>query len=92
MGTFFVLLFFEADAWPATVVFVVALLLAVCFLRLTLTNQQTAGATEEFDDLSDVTSTTPTPQPRADLFKEVDDGFIPRLPSDVSIESDQFSV
>ncbi|CAE7745244.1 unnamed protein product [Symbiodinium sp. CCMP2456] len=93
-GTFFVFLFFESDAWPATVVFIVALLLAVCLLRLTLTNQHMGGAAEEVDGMSEVTSTTPTPQQRADLFPEPDgdDGFILRLPSDVSIESEQFSV
>ncbi|CAE7548951.1 unnamed protein product, partial [Symbiodinium microadriaticum] len=79
VGSFFVLQHTAADAWPSTIVFIVALLLGSCSLRLTLTNQQKAGVTEELDDMSDVTSTTNTPQLRADFFSsapEVDNRFM----------------
>ena len=87
VGSFFVLQAISPDAWPPTIVFIVSLLLGSCSLRLTLTNQEKAGAMEEFDDMSDVASATNTPQLRADFFSatEVDNGFIPRVPSDFSV-------
>ena len=87
VGSFFVLQHTAADAWPSTIVFIVALLLGSCSLRLTLTNQQKAGVTEELDDMSDVTSTTNTPQLRADFFSsapEVDNRFMFDMASEAS--------
>ena len=88
-SAFFLLSFVAADAWPPTIVFIVALLLGSCLLRLTLTNRQQAGASEELDAMSDGTSTTHSLQLVAESLaaSEVDHGCIPRVPSDVSIYS-----
>ncbi|CAE7466998.1 unnamed protein product [Symbiodinium microadriaticum] len=88
-SAFFLLSFVAADAWPPTIVFIVALLLGSCLLRLTLTNRQQAGASEELDAMSDGASTTHSLQLVAESLaaSEVDHGCIPRVPSDVSIYS-----
>ena len=89
-GAFFLFKFIAADAWPSTILFMVTLILGSCSLRLTLTNQQKADTTEDIDDMSDGTSTTNTLQLRAESLAaaEVDHGFIPCAPSDVSVCSD----
>ncbi|CAE7034900.1 GIP [Symbiodinium sp. CCMP2456] len=89
-GTFFLLLWTADNAWPPTIVFVVALLLGLCFLRPTLTNHRLAGAIEELEDPSDVTPTA-TPQPSFST-PEADHGSMFRMPSDVSVWSDGFRI